>query len=160
MPTMVEVGARLINMYRIMKKLMIGIIGLSLVVACNSGSTETKTENGEAQVSVAVVQEDVSVKEANKMINEGDVVLIDVRSLDEYSAGHINGALNIDVSSAGFEEKIADLDKSKNYVVYCQSGRRSAKSSEIMIDAGFKTVYNVAGGISEWQHEGFEVVTE
>lgn len=155
---MVAVGAHLINMYRTMKKLMIGILGLTMAVACNSGTSNPEETN--AQTTGVIVQQDISVEEASKMMNEGDVIFVDVRSLDEFSTGHIEGALNIDVSSVGFDEKIAELDKSKTYVVYCQSGRRSARSSELMVDVGFKTVYNVLGGVSEWKNSGYDVIVE
>ena len=160
MHTMAAVGVHLINMYRSMKKLMIGILGLSLAMACNSGSSDSEGGNVEAQTSVAAIQEDITVQKAAEMLEAGNVVLVDVRSEDEYTSGHIAGALNVDVNSPGFEEKIASLDKSKKYVVYCHSGRRSAKSSDIMIDNGFVTVYNVLGGISEWKGNGYDVVTE
>lgn len=142
-----------------MKKVLIGILGLSIALACNSGSSESAGENVEASTS-ARIQKDISSAKVMQMLESGDIVLIDVRSLDEYSSGHIRGALNIDVNSPGFEEKVDALDKSTTYVVYCYSGRRSAKSSDIMIDRGFESVYNALGGISEWTNQGYEVVTE
>ena len=159
MRTMVAAGAHLINMFRSMKKVLIGILGLSLALACNSGSSNSEGGKVETQTS-AVVQEDIPTEKAMRMLESGDIVLIDVRSADEYSSGHIKGALNIDVNSEGFEEKVDGLDKSTTYVVYCHSGRRSAKSSDIMIDRGLKNVYNILGGISEWSNQGYEVVTE
>ena len=106
------------------------------------------------------MSEDVSTDRAAEMLKTEDAILLDVRSADEFSSGFIQGALNIDVNSVGFEEKISKLDKSATYIVYCQSGRRSAKSQEIMIDAGFTNVYNIMGGITDWEGRGYEVVTE
>lgn len=143
-----------------MKKLMIGVLGISLAVACNSGSQESNAENAETQSTSRIVSEDVSTDRAAEMLKTEDAILLDVRSADEFSSGFIQGALNIDVNSVGFEEKISKLDKSATYIVYCQSGRRSAKSQEIMIDAGFTNVYNIMGGITDWKGRGYDVVTE
>ncbi len=158
--TMVAVGAHSINMYRSMKKLMIGILGMSLVVACNFNPQESEGGMNETQTSTLIILEDIPVADATEMIRSGEVVLVDVRSTDEFSSGHIDGALNIDVNSPGFEEKVDQLDKSKKYVVYCHSGRRSARSAEIMVDHGFVAVYNILGGISEWKSQGYEITTE
>ncbi|MBT8269373.1 MAG: rhodanese-like domain-containing protein, partial [Bacteroidia bacterium] len=58
-----------------------------------------------------------------------------------------------------FEQDIQGLDKSKPVVVYCRSGRRTAKCTKKMIEAGFVKIYDLEGGITQWQHEGFEVKT-
>jgi rhodanese-related sulfurtransferase len=63
--------------------------------------------------------------------------VVDVRTPSEYAAGHIAGAINVDVESGAFSDAIAGLDKSKTYLVYCHSGRRSGIASEQMRAAGF-----------------------
>lgn len=72
--------------------------------------------------------------------------LVDVRTPDEYMSGAIEGAKNINYFSPDFLAGINKLDKEKPVVLYCRSGRRSAKAAENMIQAGFKEVYNVKGG--------------
>ena len=72
--------------------------------------------------------------------------VIDVRTADEYAAGHLEGAINIDVESGNFDAGIAALDQSKTYLVYCHSGRRSALAQSAMHDAGFHNVID-GGGI-------------
>ena len=143
-----------------MKKIMLGIFGLTLAVACNSGESDAKVENTEVQKAVSIVQEDITVEQASEMIKNGDVIVIDVRSEDEYSSGHIDGAIIVDINSVGFEEGLAELDKSKKYIVYCHSGKRSARSSYIMADSGFENIYNVLGGISAWKASGYDVISE
>lgn len=71
-------------------------------------------------------------------------VVIDVRTPTEYAAGHIAGAQNIDVEAADFGSKIASLDKSAPYLVYCHSGRRSGNAATQMASAGFTDI--VDGG--------------
>lgn len=77
--------------------------------------------------------------------------LIDVRTSNEYAAGHLEGAVNIDfLEIATFHKQMAGLDKSKTTYVYCQKGGRSQEATAWMVKNGFKRVYNVNGGI-----EGF-----
>lgn len=63
-------------------------------------------------------------------------VVVDVRTAGEYAAGHVAGAINIDVESGDFASAIGTLDKSKTYLVYCHSGRRSGIAAEQMRSAG------------------------
>lgn len=81
-------------------------------------------------------------------VQKGMLVLLDVRTPDEFAAGHLQGATNIDAEDPSFADKIADLDKDGHYVVYCHSGRRSAIAVQAMRDAGFTDVTD-AGGIQE-----------
>lgn len=72
-------------------------------------------------------------------------VIIDVRTEDEFSAGHINGAIHIPYTEIG--EKIADFvpDKSASVAVYCRSGRRSGIAREEMLRLGYQNVDNIGG---------------
>jgi rhodanese-related sulfurtransferase len=89
---------------------------------------------------------------------EAGVILLDVRTAGEYSAGHIEGALNIDVEGMTFEGEIKQLDKTKTYAIYCQSGRRSRIAAETMTQAGFTKLFNLDQGIGSWQSAGLPVV--
>ena len=81
--------------------------------------------------------------------------IIDVRSFGEYSSGHLQGALNIDVESGGFEAGIANLDKTATYALYCRSGRRSTLAAERMAEAGFTNLFNFnSGGFAELADAG------
>jgi len=77
-----------------------------------------------------------------------DTTLIDVRTPSEFAAGHLEGAQNIDVQSATFDQQIAGLDKNASYVVYCRSGNRSAAAVSQMEAAGFTNLQD-AGGLTE-----------
>ena len=92
-------------------------------------------------------------------IVETDVVTLDVRTAGEFMAGHINGAINIDVEGNTFDAEIANLDKSKTYAVYCQSGRRSQIAVDKMASAGFDSLFNLENGIADWNTKGLPVVT-
>ncbi len=84
---------------------------------------------------------------------------IDVRTAAEYAAGHVQGAINIDVEAPTFETEIAKLDKSTTYTVYCHSGRRSGIATDAMSKDGFTQVYNLQGGIADLQSAGAQIVT-
>ena len=99
----------------------------------------------------------VSTEEVETIMQSEDVQLIDVRTPEEYEEGHILNAQNIDYNSPNFEVNITKLNKSKPVLLYCKSGNRSGKSSQIFLEAGFKTIYDLEGGITEWIDKGLEV---
>lgn len=74
-------------------------------------------------------------------IAEGDVV-IDVRTPEEFNAGHLDEALNIDIYAPDFKDQIGALDRDASYAVYCRSGNRSGQAKAIMEDMGFTDVTN------------------
>lgn len=100
--------------------------------------------------------EDITVSEFNTEFSTSDsnVVILDVRTDQEFEAGAIPNAAQINFMSPDFKTKVAQLDTSKTYVVYCQSGGRSSAASKIMTqELGFKDVKNLEGGYSTWLNE-------
>lgn len=89
----------------------------------------------------------------------GNRILIDVRTPEEYEAGHIKNAKNIDISSPDFSQNIDILDKTKQYSVYCRSGNRSSQALKIMESLGFEDVINLKGGIIAWSQMGETLCT-
>lgn len=77
-----------------------------------------------------------------------ETVVIDVRTPGEFASGHLEGAVNIDVQSASFDETVSELPTDGDYVVYCQSGNRSAGAIDRMEGLGF-TALTDAGGVGE-----------
>lgn len=73
------------------------------------------------------------------------VVVLDVRTPEEYADGHIEGSLNIDVNNKDFAKKITALNKDDTYKIYCRSGRRSGKALDQMKSMGFKDLENLGG---------------
>lgn len=97
---------------------------------------------------------DINQEEFSKILQKENAIIIDVRTPEEVSAGYIKGAtVFADVNGRDFEAQIDKLDKSKAYIVYCKSGKRSSKAAKYMVNKGFKKVYNLKGGISEWKGE-------
>jgi len=100
---------------------------------------------------------DITPIEAREKIQKAkNVLLLDVRTKEEFSEEHIKNALNIPVQE--LEKRLDELKKYKNFeiIVYCRSGARSRRASEILVKNGFKFVYNLSGGIIEWKKQ-FEV---
>jgi rhodanese-related sulfurtransferase len=100
---------------------------------------------------------DVGVDEFEKLWKEKKGVVLDVRTAKEFEAGHIPGAVNIDVNSADFDKKVAELDKGKTYLVHCAAGVRSVRACEKMNRMDFKQLINLQGGLKAWEKAGKEV---
>lgn len=75
--------------------------------------------------------------------NSESFVVVDVRTPAEFKESHVTGALNIDFLNSDFKSKIAQLDKTKIYKVYCRSGNRSGQAMQLMKSIGFKDVENI-----------------
>jgi rhodanese-related sulfurtransferase len=84
--------------------------------------------------------------------------LIDVRTPDEFQAGHIEGAQNINIASPQFGNETGKLNKAEPVYVYCAVGGRSAKAASALKEQGFLQVYDLAGGITAWKSSGKKVV--
>ncbi|HEY9123696.1 MAG TPA: rhodanese-like domain-containing protein [Bacteroidales bacterium] len=98
-------------------------------------------------------------KEVSTMLKKDKkLVVLDVRTAGEFQAGHVKGAVNIDVTQQGALEKINKLDRKARYIVYCRTSRRSKIAVEHMIQNGFKTVYQMMDGFSGWTANNLEVV--
>ena len=90
----------------------------------------------------------IQASEFTAVVKAEKAIVIDVRTEDEVAAGYIKGAtVFANVNGTDFMRTIKTLDPSKYYVVYCRSGARSARASEIMSANGFKKVFNLSGGI-------------
>lgn len=79
--------------------------------------------------------------------------LIDVRTAEEYSDGHLPNAINIDFYGEDFKDEISKLDRNKPTFVYCRKGKRSEESAKILEELGFKEIYDLEGGILNWQKD-------
>lgn len=85
--------------------------------------------------------------------------LLDVRTPDEFSKGHLENAVNINWNGGDFDRQISSLDKTKPVFVYCLSGARSAAAAQRMRASGFKSVFELEGGIMKWRANNFAVTT-
>ncbi len=88
---------------------------------------------------------------AEKMNELAGAPLIDVRTSEEFSNGHLRNAKNVDWNGNDFESGISSLNKDNPVFVYCLSGGRSRSAAERMRSLGFKAVYELDGGIMKWR---------
>ena len=104
--------------------------------------------------------ENTDVAGFSKLIQNPNVVILDVRTAQEFAEGHIDGALNIDVKAGGFIQ-VAErqLPKENTIAVYCRSGKRSANAAGLLADKGYKVV-NLEGGILAWQKSDLPTTTD
>jgi len=131
-----------LNIEFIMKQLLFLAIMLVLgSVSCTSQTAEQRAYT------------DLDVPAFNAKLSETGVVLIDMRTPEETAEGMIEGAGQIDYEAPTFEAEVAKLDKSKTYLLYCRSGRRSSEAADYMAKQGFKNLYNLKGGYIAWTGE-------
>jgi phage shock protein E len=112
------------------------------------------------QVSGSQIITSISAQEFKKRIDSSsdqDVVL-DLRTKDEFAKGHIKGSIMIDFYKGSFKNDLESLDKEKVYYIYCRSGGRSGRALSLMKQLGFKTVYNLKGGIISWESHKYPKV--
>ena len=104
--------------------------------------------------------ENTDVQGFTELVADSNVVVLDVRTVAEFTEGHIKGAILIDQGQSDFVEKVkATLPVDKKIALYCRSGRRSANAAGKLADIGFKCV-NLKGGIIAWKDAGKPIVTE
>ena len=91
-----------------------------------------------------------SLEAIEMMNNEKDYVIIDVRTIEEYSDGHVEGAINIPLDD--INDIVNLYDKDKLIMIYCRSGNRSNQAANILDDLGYTNVYDF-GGINTWPND-------
>lgn len=129
-------------MIRLLFSLMASAI--LLLTSCSNGASQS-TLNAQAF--------------SEKIKQLPDAVVIDVRTPEEFSKGHLQHAVNIDWNGGDFGNSTAKLDKSKPVFVYCLVGGRSAKAAAQMRADGFKEVYEMEGGMMKWRAAGLPETT-
>jgi len=129
----------------IKRMIMAAIVALGIGSSCNA-----HTQNDIPSV--------LPEQFAKEMKSDTTAVILDVRTPEEYSQGHLQDARLIDFKdSSNFDKAISELPKDKTYYVYCRSGRRSMSAAEKMKELGLRVV-DMAGGIIAWEKDGLPVV--
>lgn len=124
--------------------------------AAEVASSESSDLSVEAPAGVTLVSP--AAAEAFLAEAPDDVVILDVRTPEEFAEGHIEGAVNIDIYEPTFADDIGALDREAPYVVYCRSGNRSEQATALMGDLGFESVQDVDGGVVAWSEAGLPLV--
>jgi len=123
---------------------LLALLGVLVVTGCSASGSAVQTLDPQAFLTSA---------------SQPNVTVIDVRTPQEFAAGHLPGAVNIDVEAPDFAGQIQRLDVQGTFAVYCHSGRRSAIAADAMAQAGFTHIINLQGGLADLQSAGGAVVT-
>ena len=117
--------------------LLLGIVSfiLSMLTGCGASATDSAV--------------DVSVDEAQRLWQNKEAILIDVRTPAEYRDGHIPGVVNIPLDE--LEKRMGEVPKDKKVVLICRTGNRSAQGTKLLRSKGFNNVYNSTGGMTTWK---------
>jgi len=128
--------------------LLLMMILIITLAGCSSENTSVDTDNS---------YQKISSEEAKKMMDEdSSIVILDVRTPEEFKSGHIQGAVNIAQTEIAAIIETAIPNKSATILVYCRSGNRSALASKELIELGYLNIYDF-GGINDWK---YDVITE
>ncbi len=93
----------------------------------------------------------LSAEQAQQFLVANKVIVLDLRTPEEFAASHIAGATNIDFNATNFQKAIAALDKNQTYLVHCASGNRSTRALPKFEQLEFKSLYHLDGGLKAWQ---------
>ena len=104
----------------------------------------------------------IEINDAAELLsNDKSVVVLDVRTPAEYAAGHIENAINIDINTEDFSQRVALLDRDRTYIVHCAlnvPNGRAANSLSVMKEMEFKNLLDLQGGIAAWQENSLPLV--
>lgn len=90
--------------------------------------------------------------------NSSDAIVLDVRTPEEFSAGRLENAININYYDTDFNSQLDNLDKNKTVFVYCKSGGRSSGAAEVLAQKGFTEIIELKGGLLSWQANDMPLV--
>jgi len=129
-------------------------LNLSLFVLLLSVNLCFGQKAGNKPASAPVIEnvyQDIDILTAQKIMKlSKNYILLDVRTPEEIANGKIGNALEIDIRSQDFREKLDKLDRNAQYLVYCHAGGRSTTAAGIMREMGFKQIYNLTDGYRAW----------
>ncbi|PKP13268.1 MAG: rhodanese-like domain-containing protein [Bacteroidetes bacterium HGW-Bacteroidetes-3] len=126
-------------------KLTILVLVTVLGISCNSKS------QSKSDAITVITPTEFKAKSVNQTI-------IDIRTPQEFSEGHIEGAININYFDNNFLDQIAKYDKNQPLFIYCRSGNRTTPASKKVADFGFTKIYDLEGGILYWMKNNNETV--
>ncbi len=128
------------------------------VFACSSSDSQNTTPDTPKTTEPKAQDGVLSAEEFAKLLEtQSNAQLVDVRTADEFAGGHLRGAKNLDYLSGELNSGLGQLDRERPVMLYCKKGGRSAKSYKLLKKAGFKTVYDLEGGYTEWVRQNLPI---
>jgi rhodanese-related sulfurtransferase len=141
-------------------KICLFILSAIFLVNCESNDPpDVKPDlEGTTTTNPAKVEHVDATGAAKLLASDENFVVLDVRTPEEFSEGHIEGATMIDFKSPDFENNIGKLDRDQSYLIHCRSGGRSTGVLPVFEKLGFKRIIHLDGGFNAWQDAGNPVV--
>lgn len=143
------------------KYVLLLIVGVLLITA-PIWVADLLNQHSLSRLTVAQATNQLTPQAADAMIqmNHGNpnFIILDVRTPEEYSAGHLEKAINLNYYHATFRHELERLNRTKIYLIYCRSGIRSGRGWILMQEMGFQQAYNLVGGVEAWHQQGFRTV--
>jgi phage shock protein E len=134
----------------------LGLAGCSSTGADSTGTTASQSAPGTLVAPTSPQR--VDVDKFAEIVASPQSIVIDVRTPEEFAAGHLEGAVNYNVEGPDFASQIATLDPADVYAVYCRSGNRSQVAVAQMQKIGINGIYELQTGFNAWQEAGYPVV--
>jgi rhodanese-related sulfurtransferase len=122
----------------------LGLIGLGAADIPATSPTATSVQH-------------VNAAQAQKLVADKKVVVLDLRTPEEFKGGHIAGATNIDFLGTDFEQRLAAFDNRTTYLIHCASGNRSTQALPLFKQLKFQSLYHLDGGFRSWVKAGLPV---
>ncbi|WP_338765671.1 rhodanese-like domain-containing protein [Bernardetia sp. ABR2-2B] len=135
------------------KTALLILISLLMLVIQNS-----KAQNTEKMNNPKVIQ--ITPQEALQLLEKDSAIMIDVREIEELEilSYDVDKVINIPLGAINnFEKQVEDVSENRKIIMVCRSGRRSQKAAQILLQKGYSAVYNLKGGIIEWEKQQMKV---
>lgn len=137
-------------------KLLFVILSITFI-SCAQNTAKKEVKDGTTTVGQGQqIVELINPKDLNAKL--GDIQLIDIRTSREYTSGYIKGAININFFDRNFMDQMSKLNKEKEIYIYCRSGNRTGKAAARLKEQGFTKIYDLRGGILNWNRNKLAVV--
>ena len=131
--------------------LLFALLAASLALLSGCALSKAKADKAKDMTDKAEYHK-ISTEEAYEMMSSQEVVVVDVRTREEYDGGHIENAVLVPNESIGSEMPETLPNKEATLLVYCRSGRRSKQAAEKLLELGYQNVYDF-GGVIDWPYE-------
>lgn len=145
-----------------MNKYLILIILPLFVGSCagESGNAEVadvETVSSTVEAAQTPFIHTIKSEEAKRLLAQGGITLLDIRTTQEWAGGHLQGAQHLDYYSDDFSSKLQTLDRTNAYLLYCAVGGRSREAARLMQQLGFQRVYDATEGFAGLKRAGVPV---
>lgn len=158
------------NIGRARSAVVATLLTAGVLAACGGSDAADTSESGADGSAVSVAESEstalprgfatVGTDDAAALLADppDGLVVLDVRTAEEFAAGHVEGAVMADFYSDDFAQQLAALDPDVPYLVYCRSGNRSGQTLSIMEELGFASAVDIGGGVVAWEQAGLPLV--